>query len=588
MSSVVDYSADPFKVLDLDPTEDKKEIKGAYKRMALKYHPDVITNQGTSVEERKIANESFAKINWAYAQLSGRHGDNNSSSSSSRSSTSSTSTTSASTSSSSHTPPHPRTSSSSSSYFYAYNPDQPIWADIMPKDNQQYQTYNAGGNSFDKKLEDLFNGAAEGVAGGGDGDMFRDCVEFLENTVNGYSGEECDAELYILLTTGSVEQVGMKMDDTELVVQQLDTERRNSANELLQANHRIAYTKFYLEKKELEKRVADLEARKPVLGGDLAKARKLLLALQTRHEELGGRSDSSSRTMSLGATSSSTRGTFCNDSTASLSSSWKHEGYGNIGRGPGSSRRSRVRDTRSTATTSSQRQSSSSSTPSPPRQESPFAPPPRGQRSTARPQSSTTTTTTTTTTKETYSNGSTASFSSASSAEDAWIHDEFGSVYTGRSRGRDTRPTASSSQRKSSSPSTSPPTRQESPVTPPPRRQTSTTRSQSSTTTTTAARGTSIDGGMASSSIEEDAWKHEGYGNIMRGPGSSRRSRGRDTRSASSSQQQQNVESADPSPPPRHEKKHVKSKKREAKKATRNNPDPTWMEKLAGVFNSRP
>jgi hypothetical protein len=65
------------------------------------------------------------------------------------------------------------------------------------------------------------------VAGSGRG-IFCDFVEFLENNVDGYlssSGEEDDVQLRILLTTSSVQEVGMKMDDTKLVVQQLDSKR---------------------------------------------------------------------------------------------------------------------------------------------------------------------------------------------------------------------------------------------------------------------------------------------------------------------------------------------------------------------------
>ena len=37
-------SDDPFQILGLEPTVDQKVIKRAYKRMALKYHPDVLAH----------------------------------------------------------------------------------------------------------------------------------------------------------------------------------------------------------------------------------------------------------------------------------------------------------------------------------------------------------------------------------------------------------------------------------------------------------------------------------------------------------------------------------------------------------------
>jgi hypothetical protein len=368
LSMSVTDSTDPFQVLNLSPTSDRKEIKRAYKRMALKYHPDVVTNQDSTPEMRKKANDEFAKINWAYAQLSGKNG-----------ATSSTSSSASTSSSYSYTPPHRRTSST-------YNPNQAStdWRDYMPKYDEE--AYNAGGDSFEKILSDLFVGAA-GVAGSGGG-IFRDFVEFLESNVEGYSaGEEDDAQLRILLTTGSVEEVGMEMDDTELVVQQLDSKRTNLADELImrQADRKIA--SGYMEKMELDEKVAELEARKQVVDEYIKKARKRLLSLQMRYKQLvvGGENDNFARgrsssnsgaswdrqTQSYSPGATSSKETSSNDSMASSSreeDAWKHEGFGSSGRGRGSSRQSRGRDTRR-STVGSQRQSSTSSTQSPPPQQ---------------------------------------------------------------------------------------------------------------------------------------------------------------------------------------------------------------------------
>src|SRR6056300_843491 len=61
-------SEDPFEILDLsEATTDQKIIKRAYKRMALKYHPDVVSTPQSSPEEKKRASDRFAKINWAYS-----------------------------------------------------------------------------------------------------------------------------------------------------------------------------------------------------------------------------------------------------------------------------------------------------------------------------------------------------------------------------------------------------------------------------------------------------------------------------------------------------------------------------------------
>jgi ribosomal protein L23 len=103
-------STDAFQVLNIDTSANKKEIKLAYKRMAFRYHPDVVTNQNTPPEQKRRANDIFAKINWAYAQLSEKDGPTSSTTSSS---TSTSTSTSSSSSPYECTPPHRRTSRSS-------------------------------------------------------------------------------------------------------------------------------------------------------------------------------------------------------------------------------------------------------------------------------------------------------------------------------------------------------------------------------------------------------------------------------------------------------------------------------------------
>lgn len=47
-------SNDPFIILGLDaPTADKKVLKRAYKKRALKFHPDVVTDIHSTPEEKK-------------------------------------------------------------------------------------------------------------------------------------------------------------------------------------------------------------------------------------------------------------------------------------------------------------------------------------------------------------------------------------------------------------------------------------------------------------------------------------------------------------------------------------------------------
>ena len=421
-------SKDPFTVLGLQATAtlDKKDIKRAYKRAALKYHPDVVTNKDSATADKKAASDRFAKINWAYATLMGKNQNGASSSSSS----SSSSTTGTSTGAAGREPPHRRrggygssSSSSSSSQTTGAGAGNKAtsgstdWRDYMPQFDKDKDdaAYDAGGDSFGSIFSDLFAGAAATAAsassssrGGGRGGIFRDFVEFLETNVDGYSGSggrEDDAQLFTLLQTGSVQDVGEEMDDTELVVQSLGAKLSSLKDELamLQAQANIATR--YLEKMELQEQVAELNARKSVVEGYLKQARKRLLSLQTRYKQLivqgdndpkaGGRSRRSTSSPSesspysaAGYASSSTypssssyssepRSDSASSDSSPISAStratssgsttfkedaWKDESFGSFGRGRGNSRQKSRRRTTSTSDSSSSRASSPSST----------------------------------------------------------------------------------------------------------------------------------------------------------------------------------------------------------------------------------
>lgn len=53
-----------YKILDIQPNCSKDEVKKAYKKLAIKYHPDKQNN--SSPEEKKLAEEKFKKIAEAY------------------------------------------------------------------------------------------------------------------------------------------------------------------------------------------------------------------------------------------------------------------------------------------------------------------------------------------------------------------------------------------------------------------------------------------------------------------------------------------------------------------------------------------
>ncbi len=58
---------DPYKVLGLDSSATNDEIKKAYRRLAMKYHPDKVESMGE--EMRKNAEAQFREINEAYETL---------------------------------------------------------------------------------------------------------------------------------------------------------------------------------------------------------------------------------------------------------------------------------------------------------------------------------------------------------------------------------------------------------------------------------------------------------------------------------------------------------------------------------------
>ncbi len=56
-----------YKVLEIDPSATDEEVKKAYRRMAVKYHPDKVSYLGE--EYQRSAKEKFQKIQEAYEQI---------------------------------------------------------------------------------------------------------------------------------------------------------------------------------------------------------------------------------------------------------------------------------------------------------------------------------------------------------------------------------------------------------------------------------------------------------------------------------------------------------------------------------------
>ena len=64
------YSKDPYRVLGIDSSATDDEVKRAYRRMAMKYHPDRVA--GMSEELQRNAAEQMKEINQAYEVIKDR------------------------------------------------------------------------------------------------------------------------------------------------------------------------------------------------------------------------------------------------------------------------------------------------------------------------------------------------------------------------------------------------------------------------------------------------------------------------------------------------------------------------------------
>ncbi|MCF8331350.1 MAG: TerB family tellurite resistance protein [Bacteroidales bacterium] len=61
-----------YKILEVDPAASMDDVKKAYRKMAVKYHPDKVSHLGEDVQ--KAAKEKFQKISAAYEQIKKQRG----------------------------------------------------------------------------------------------------------------------------------------------------------------------------------------------------------------------------------------------------------------------------------------------------------------------------------------------------------------------------------------------------------------------------------------------------------------------------------------------------------------------------------
>jgi DnaJ like chaperone protein len=62
-----------YTILEIEPSATNEEVKKAYRRMAMKYHPDKVANAGEEIKQQ--ATEKFRTINEAYEHIKRLRGE---------------------------------------------------------------------------------------------------------------------------------------------------------------------------------------------------------------------------------------------------------------------------------------------------------------------------------------------------------------------------------------------------------------------------------------------------------------------------------------------------------------------------------
>jgi DnaJ like chaperone protein len=72
MAMFVDDTQSAYKILEISPDASNDEIKKAYRNLAKKHHPDMVSNLGPEIQ--KAAQDKFRKINEAYESIKKQRG----------------------------------------------------------------------------------------------------------------------------------------------------------------------------------------------------------------------------------------------------------------------------------------------------------------------------------------------------------------------------------------------------------------------------------------------------------------------------------------------------------------------------------
>ncbi|GMH72174.1 hypothetical protein TL16_g05849 [Triparma laevis f. inornata] len=173
-----------YSILKIPSSSDPSEVKRAYRKLALKYHPDVNPN----------AREEFDQITTAYKFLT----DPSSSSSSS---------------SSPPTPPPSSSSRARTRYRPSSSSTSTDWRDYMndPED-KKYDT----DDSFSSIFSDLLKTGAGYAASYSQGGILNDLVDFLENNVESFGSYDNNDSLSEILASTDVKTILAETEETQV------------------------------------------------------------------------------------------------------------------------------------------------------------------------------------------------------------------------------------------------------------------------------------------------------------------------------------------------------------------------------------
>jgi len=264
------FAATPHATLNLTPPSTPNEIKRAYRKLALKYHPDVNKSPG--------AETKFLEIQKAYNMLTdpagvedfmNRQGASSASGSTWREKTTSKA--------------------------------KQTWEDYQRKTDAIYDT---GGDSFSSIFSDLV-GSVSGTVGNAAGikssgkSLLVDLVDFLEGNVVDNFGTVDDEVLFEVLQSTDVNYILKEVGETEEMVvilgkklealekRRVELELENSSSEW-GSNSGSSTNRSEQMEAEIERigEQAGLKTKKKIVDKHLKKSRDRLVKMQARAKEL--------------------------------------------------------------------------------------------------------------------------------------------------------------------------------------------------------------------------------------------------------------------------------------------------------------